>query len=161
MKTRTSMRRFAGALGVIVVMAAGCGSDDAGTIDGPTTSAAVPTTVAATPTTAVASGTATIDDLTGRWAGEFQATAPTVSNGTFTLEFGGSAPNYTGTIVLAGLCEPSCPITANVAGNAISFGSVGAQAVTYSGTISGNSMSGSYQVGTAGDGEGTWKAVRA
>ena len=85
---------------------------------------------------------------------------PPNADGTFTVVFEGSAPNYTGSIVIAGLCEPDCPITANVTGNTIGFGSVGPRAVTYKGTISGNSMSGTYTVGTEGQGNGNWSAVK-
>jgi hypothetical protein len=94
------------------------------------------------------------------WAGEYKSIVPADAGGTFTVVFQGSAPDYTGSIVIAGLCEPDCSITAKVTGNAISFGSVGARAVTYQGTISGNSMSGTYTVGTEGQGHGTWKAVK-
>ena len=99
--------------------------------------------------------------FTGLWAGEYMSTVPANADGTFTVVFEGSAPNYTGSIVIAGLCEPDCPITATVTGNTIGFGSVGPRAVTYKGTVSGSSMSGTYAVGSEGQGEGTWKAVKA
>jgi hypothetical protein len=45
-----------------------------------------------------------------------------------------------------------------VNGNAITFGTVGSTVITYTGTVSGDSMSGTYQVG--GSQHGTWSAHR-
>lgn len=47
-------------------------------------------------------------------------------------------------------------ITGNVGGSAITFGAVGG--VAYTGTVSGNSMSGNYQV--PGGPSGTWSATK-
>ena len=49
-------------------------------------------------------------------------------------------------------------INGTVQGNTIRFGTVGSLAITYSGTASGNSMSGTYQV--TGAGGGPWSATR-
>ena len=98
--------------------------------------------------------------LAGLWAGEYKSVVPANADGTFTVVFDGSGSAYTGSIVMAGLCEPDCSITASVTGNTITFGSVGPRAVTYKGTISGDSMSGTYTVGNEGQGEGTWTAVK-
>jgi hypothetical protein len=47
-----------------------------------------------------------------------------------------------------------------VNGDAISFGTVGSgTAITYSGTVSGNSMSGTYKVN--GQGGGPWSATKS
>jgi hypothetical protein len=45
-----------------------------------------------------------------------------------------------------------------VSGNAITFGTVGSTAVTYTGTVSGDTMSGTYVFG--GSQHGTWSARR-
>jgi hypothetical protein len=45
-----------------------------------------------------------------------------------------------------------------VQGGAIQFGTVGSAAITYSGSVSGNSMSGTYQV--ANGGSGSWSASK-
>jgi hypothetical protein len=50
-------------------------------------------------------------------------------------------------------------LTGVVTGSQIKFGTVGSQVITYSGTASGNSMSGTYQVATSGG--GPWSATRA
>jgi hypothetical protein len=47
-----------------------------------------------------------------------------------------------------------------VQGDTIRFGTVGSQAITYSGSVSGSSMSGTYQVGS-GAGSGSWSAAKA
>jgi len=49
-------------------------------------------------------------------------------------------------------------VNGNVAGSAITFGAVGG--VVYSGTVSGNSMSGNYAV-PGGGGTGTWSATKS
>jgi hypothetical protein len=99
--------------------------------------------------------------LVGLWSGEYKSTVPANADGSFTVVFQGAPPDYTGSIVIAGLCEPDCPVTATVNGNAITFGSVGPRAVSYKGTISGNTISGTYTIGNEGQGSGTWKAVKA
>ena len=57
----------------------------------------------------------------------------------FTVVFEGSAPNYTGSIVIAGLCKQDCPIAAQVRRNAMAS-EQSARAVTYKGTVPGSSM---------------------
>ncbi len=54
------------------------------------------------------------------------------------------------------------PINGTVHGNAIRFGTVGSTAITYSGTVSGSSMSGTYQLHTtSGTPGGPWSASKA
>ncbi len=50
-------------------------------------------------------------------------------------------------------------IRGTVVNGAIRFGTVGSMAITYSGTVSGDSMSGSYQVG--GNPGGPWSAAKS
>jgi hypothetical protein len=180
--------RLVAAVGLLIVLATACGSDDPSTIEVPTTVVPTDTTPGAatetpppaddgTPATGAPGGPTPTDGpggapartagpaaaptgLAGLWAGEYKSVLPPNADGTFTVVFEGSAPDYTGSIVIAGLCEPDCPISAKVTGNTIDFGSVGPRAVTYKGTISGNSMSGTYTVGTEGQGQGTWSAVK-
>jgi len=55
------------------------------------------------------------------------------------------------------------PIQGTVAGNSIRFGTVGSSGITYTGTVSGNSMSGSYKL-VAANGttfSGPWSASRS
>jgi hypothetical protein len=49
-----------------------------------------------------------------------------------------------------------------VAGGAIRFGTVGSESITYSGTVAGSSMSGTYQVHTPnGAVGGPWRASKS
>jgi hypothetical protein len=187
MRTSNLVGGLVAALGVFLLLATACGSDDPSTIESPTTLAPGDTTPGAVTETTLPDGVTAPPGATGGstqtggagggpggtagpagapaglagfWAGEYKSTVPANADGTFTVVFEGSAPDYTGSIVIAGLCDPDCPITANVTGNTIGFGSVGPRAVTYKGTISGNSMSGTYTVGTEGQGNGTWSAVK-
>ena len=59
-------------------------------------------------------------------------------------------------IVVDDLSTDGTPsVNGTVSGSSIRFGTVGSSAITYTGTVSGNSMSGSYQ--TPGGG-GSWSA---
>jgi hypothetical protein len=89
--------------------------------------------------------------LSGTWSGHYSGGY----NGTFTLHWTQSGSKLTGTIKLS---SPSgtFPITGSVHGGAIQFGAVGAGA-TYTGSVSGTSMSGSYQARPKG---GSWSAKK-
>jgi subtilisin family serine protease len=88
--------------------------------------------------------------LTGTWSGTYGG----AYHGTFTLHWTQSKSRLTGTINLSSVGLAN--ITGNVRGSTISFGTVGnRQAITYSGSVSGTSMSGSYKAGGAG---GSWSA---
>jgi hypothetical protein len=88
--------------------------------------------------------------LTGTWAGTYRG----AYHGTFTLHWTQSKSRLTGTINLSSVGRTN--ITGSVRGSTIRFGTVGnAKAITYSGSVSGTSMSGTYKSGGAG---GSWKA---
>jgi hypothetical protein len=101
--------------------------------------------------TTPSSATGSTAALSGNWSGQYSG----ANQGTFTLTWQQSGSNLTGTINLAGL--GASPINGTVSGNTITFGTVGTAAVTYSGTVSGSSMSGTYQSPT---GPGTWTATK-
>jgi len=111
-----------------------------------------PTASASAPRSAAASA------LSGRWSGQYSG----AYSGTFDLNWTQSGSKLTGTINISS--PPSTvPINGTVQGGKISFGTVGSLAVTYSGTVSGNSMSGTYKVG-AGNvsaGGGPWSANKS
>jgi hypothetical protein len=93
---------------------------------------------------------ATRDPLSGTWSGKYGGTY----HGTFTLHWKQAGSQLSGTIQLSNpSSRPS--IKGTVHGNTIRFGTVGSAAITYSGSVSGDSMSGSYQ--TPGGG-GSWSA---
>jgi hypothetical protein len=88
--------------------------------------------------------------LTGTWSGTYSGDY----HGTFTLHWTQSKSRLTGTITISSIGRTN--ITGRVSGNTIRFGTVGnARAITYSGSVSGTSMSGTYKTG--GDG-GPWSA---
>ena len=105
----------------------------------------MPAAASSTPAAATAA-------LTGKWSGTYSGTF----TGTFTLTWTESSGKLTGTIDLS--TSGTVPLNGTVAGNQITFGTVGSTAVTYTGTVSGDTMSGTYTAGSAGT--GTWQAHR-
>jgi hypothetical protein len=88
--------------------------------------------------------------LTGTWSGTYGG----AYHGTFTLHWTQSKSRLAGTITISSIGRTN--ITGRVSGSTIRFGTVGnARAITYSGSVSGTSMSGTYKTG--GDG-GPWSA---
>jgi hypothetical protein len=88
--------------------------------------------------------------LTGTWSGKYSG----AYHGTFILHWTQRGTRLSGTIKLSTAGgRPS--VNGTVRGSTIHFGTVGSAAITYSGTVSGKSMSGHYQ--TPGGG-GTWSA---
>jgi hypothetical protein len=87
--------------------------------------------------------------LAGTWSGQYSG----AFSGTFTLHWTKSGSKLSGTITLS---NPggSYSISGSVRGTAIQFGAVGAGA-TYTGVVSGKSMSGSYK---SPQGRGKWSA---
>jgi hypothetical protein len=87
--------------------------------------------------------------LAGTWSGRYSGAV----SGTFTLRWTQSGSTLRGSIKLSN--PPGrYPITGIVRGSKISFGAVGVGA-TYTGTISGTSMSGRWKSANRG---GTWSA---
>jgi hypothetical protein len=90
------------------------------------------------------------NSLTGTWSGTYGG----AYHGTFTLHWTQSRSRLTGTIKLSNVGRMN--ITGIVSGSTIRFGTVGnTSAITYSGSVSGRSMSGTYKTGGAG---GSWSA---
>ena len=94
--------------------------------------------------------------LSGTWHGTYSGGF----SGTFTLKWIEGGARLHGTIVIS---NPSrrMPLNAKLSGSKITNGTVGATAVTYSGTVAGSdaSMSGSYDVGSQP--AGSWSATKA
>jgi hypothetical protein len=117
------------------------------------------TPVVATPaTSAPASAVADTSGLSGTWSGQYNG----AYQGTFVLNWHQSGSNLSGTIKLS---APSVtlPVHGTVQGDAIRFGTLGSVGIRYSGTVSGNSMSGTYQVQAANGGlvGGPWSASKS
>ncbi len=109
------------------------------------------------PAAAAASTTSAATGLSGKWSGQYSG----AYSGTFTLNWTQAGSDLTGTIKLSSTGGRTS-LHGKVNGSSITFGTVGSTAITYSGTVSGNSMSGNYQVqGASGSANGTWSAVKS
>jgi hypothetical protein len=131
---------------LLAVVAVGCSSNKSST-SAATTPPTISTATSSSPqsTTTVATG-----GLSGTWSGQYSG----ASQGTFTLTWQQSGSNLNGNIKLS--APPvTLPITGTVNGNDIRFGTVGSYGITYSGSVSGSSMSGTYHTDT---GDGSWSA---
>jgi len=112
--------------------------------------------VAAPATSAPDSPTATATaGLSGTWSGQYSGSY----QGNFTLRWHQTGSKLHGTIKLSAPPD-TLKINGTVKGGAIRFGTVGSAAITYSGTVSGNSMSGNYQVHNGSGAGGPWSASK-
>jgi hypothetical protein len=116
------------------------------------TSALAPSS--ATASTSVAPSSSTALDLSGSWHGQYSGS----SQGTFALTWQQSGTSLVGTIQISDPAQ-TLPLTGTLSGATITFGTVGSLAVTYTGTASGSSMSGTYAVG--GTNAGSWSATKS
>jgi hypothetical protein len=144
-------------MAALAMTVAGCASS-ASTAQGPANAnqaAAAPATSAPQwPAAAPAAG------LSGKWSGHYSGTY----QGTFVLRWHQSGSRLNGRITLSAPARGTDPIHGKVVGGAIRFGTVGSEAITYSGSVSGSSMSGTWKVqapdgSTAGGGQ--WSASRS
>jgi hypothetical protein len=111
--------------------------------------AALAVLVGATP--AFAAGSSSKSQVAGTWSGKYSG----AYSGTFVLHWRQTGTKLRGSIKLS---RPSgtYPITGSVTGSSIRFGAVGAGA-TYTGSVSGKSMSGRYKTAQGG---GAWSASK-
>ena len=137
---------------VVALTAAGCGGSSS-TSNSTSVASATATTAATTTATAASTTSTSNGGLSGRWSGRYSG----AYSGTFDLNWQQSGSTLSGTIKLSnpGSTEK---INGTVNGSSIKFGTVGGPGITYSGSVSGSSMSGSYQ--TPGGG-GPWSATKA
>jgi len=123
--------------------------------------AAVPAATTSAPATpAVAATTSNpSSDLAGHWSGHYSG----AYSGTFTLRWRQSGSVLSGTIRISGIGGSAEAIHGTVDGASIKFGTVGNSThVTYSGSFSGSSMSGTWQVtGSSGSAGGNWSASKS
>jgi hypothetical protein len=124
----------------------------------PTANAPAATTPASSAPASAPSPTAVAaTGLSGKWAGQYSG----AFQGTFQLSWRQSGSRLSGTITLSAPAS-STSLHGTVHNGVIRFGTVGSEAITYSGTVSGSSMSGSYQVHSAnGSAGGPWSAARS
>ena len=134
---------------VLTLGACSSSSSDSGS----TSSTSAPPTSTAPAATSAAADTG---DLSGTWSGQYDGTF----QGTFVLDWQQSGSNLSGTIKLSS-GSGTLDISGTVNGGTISFGTVGSQAITYSGSVSGDSMSGTYKVqGQSSSAGGSWSATK-
>ncbi|MGH3472781.1 MAG: hypothetical protein ACRDPG_12170 [Nocardioidaceae bacterium] len=146
----------------VAILAVGCssgGSKTPATTPAAATRSVTRTTMAHTPPPATTPAATTSSDtgagqLSGTWSGRYSGAYV----GTFHLTWRQTGSHLIGTITLS---KPATTLRINgrVNGKAISFGTVGSAAITYSGTTSGTSMAGTYQV--AGSAGGPWSAGKS
>jgi hypothetical protein len=144
----TAALLFTAVLSLLTVTAVACSSSNQ-----PSTTAAT-TPRAESPATSAPASSDT--GLSGTWSGKYSG----AFTGTFTLIWQQSGSKLSGTIHLSSGQTPH--INGTVNGDTIRFGTVGSTAITYSGSISGNSMSGTYKVQTPnGSVGGPWSADKS
>jgi len=144
-----------GAIPVVALLATGCSSGSASSVTtAKVSSAAVVASTAASTPASTTTAPATAGDLTGTWNGTYNGSY----SGTFTVKWTQNGSNVDGTIALPSVGTTE-QLNGTVSGDKITFGTVGSFAVTYSGTFSGSSMSGSYNV--TGSPAGNWSATKA
>ena len=121
------------------------------------TPTATPSPVASPTATPSATG---LGALTGAWMGTWTNETP-AAVGTFTLTWAQQGTLLVGAIGVTGSnCISAGNVTGNVDGTKISFGAVeGTKTITYVGTISGKTMTGTYS-SECGPSKGTWTAVK-
>lgn len=97
--------------------------------------------------------------LSGKWSGSYSG----AFTGTFTLKWQQSGPDLSGTIMISAFKDAPTSIHGTVQGTSIRFGTVGSESITYSGSVSGQSMSGTWklQAGGRSMGGGSWKASKS
>ena len=165
------------AIAMTTSLFAACGGDDnasptavktsAATIKASTAATASSATAAATstpkPTTAASTAaTAAPSGLGGIWGGEYVSTSTPGSTGTFILDWTQTGSALAGTIsVTASACITEGTITGTTDGTSITFGAVeGAYSIAYEGTVSDDTMSGTYSSPSCGNAAGTWQAAK-
>jgi len=141
-RTRTKAGALGGVLAALALMSTGCGGSSSTATTTPASPSTTPAATAVATTTTTTSTSASETGLSGQWKGEYSG----AYTGTFVLHWQQSGSSLSG------------KITGTLHGSAITFGTVGSLAITYTGTVSGGSMSGSYQ--TPGGG-GDWSASKS
>ncbi len=145
---------------VFVALAPACsGGGTGGSTSSP---AGSPTGGGPSPVTTSPGSTPSAGSVTGAWKGTWESTKYPPANGTFDVVFAQTGQALSGTVrVNESTCIPVGTLTGVLAGSAINFGAVeGAHTVTYTGSVQGDSMSGTYKAPQCADDAGTWTATR-
>jgi hypothetical protein len=122
----------------------------AGSVSAPPTRQSAPTTPDGGASSPSAAGS-----LTGNWSGNYSGSF----HGTFTLHWTQTGSKLDGTINLS--TAGTVPLHGTMSNNRINFGTVGSTVITYTGSVSGDAMSGTYQIAGGAGGGGPWSAHRS
>ena len=117
--------------------------------------AAVSTSASVTSSSAAPSSSAAASGLSGTWNGTYSGSF----TGTFVLNWTQTSSTLSGQINLS--TAGTLPVNGTLSGGSINFGTVGSTVITYTGSVSGNSMSGHWQIAGGAGGSGTWNASKA
>jgi hypothetical protein len=121
----------------------------------PTTKHQATTPAAVAQATSAPASAPAASALSGTWHGQYSGSY----QGTFVLHWNQAASKLSGHIHISNPASTML-IHGSVAGGSIRFGTVGSYAITYSGTVSGGSMSGTYHVANGNAGGGPWSASK-
>ena len=80
--------------------------------------------------------------VSGTWKGSYSGSF----SGTFKLTWKQTKSNLSGTIMISAFSNVPTSIHGTLQGTSIHFGTVGSQSITYSGSVSGSSMSGTWKL---------------
>jgi hypothetical protein len=141
----------------LVIAACSSSGSPATTTSSPPAAAVATTSTAPSPTAAATTNASS--DLAGSWSGQYSG----AYSGTFALTWTQSGSSLNGTIKISGFGNSPETLQGTVDGSSIKFGTVGASNhVTYTGSFSGGSMSGTWQVAaTTGSAGGPWSASKS
>ncbi len=137
-------------IGAAALLLAACSSSGTSTN---TTTKTTATHSAASAALATSAPAAASGALSGKWNGQYGGSY----QGTFVLHWLQAGSKLNGHINLSNPTS-TLPIHGTVNGGNIRFGTVGSYAITYTGTVAGNSMSGTYKVGSVQG--GNWRASK-
>ncbi len=141
------------------LLIAACSSSPSTTTPPPSSAPpAAPAAATSAASAPAATSSAAAAGLSGTWHGQYSG----AYSGTFVLRWQQNSTRLSGTIQLSYPAGGELPIHGTVSGGQIHFGTVGSTAITYSGSVSGSSMSGNYQIHASSSTQnGTWSASRA
>jgi hypothetical protein len=153
---RSAWVRIGGAVigcGVLLAACSSSSSSSAASTPAEATSAAPSSSSFSSTGSPVSSST-----VDGKWNGSYTPSGG--GSGDFSVTFTQTGSSLDGTLSISVACLDGAKVTGKVNGDSIDFGSVQGQcSVDYKGKISGDQMSGTYDVG--GGVGGTWKASKA
>lgn len=150
-------------LASVVVLAAaplaGCGDND-----GETTTTATTANTATTAPTTSQSGQPTDEQISGIWRGTSASDdQPERTISTFTVDFSQDGNTLNGPITMINGCISEGTVSGTLSGQTIEFGLIENTGIEFTGTVSGDSMSGSWKTQppcTPDNDTGTWQATR-